>query len=154
MTTDVFDVEAYPIYNEAQAAHAADRILTERERLARIRDACAAMIHEAEQAVARTESFYLPALELWAKANPPRKGKTIKLPTGALAFRTVPGGPRLADPAAALAWARQNKPDLIQVKESVTITALRAWYEASGGELPDGVEITEARETFDVKGRA
>jgi hypothetical protein len=146
------DDEVFEIRDSNQAAYAADRILTERERLARIRAACAAQIADADRAVARTEAFYLPALETWAAANPPRKGKTIHLPTGALSFRAVPGGPRLVDPEAALSWARQNKPDLIVVRESVRITDLKAWIEASGGELPDGVEVVEARETFDVKG--
>lgn len=144
--------EPFTIDTPERAAWAADKVLSARERLARITASCAAMIQQAGREADEAAAFFLPLLEQWARANPPAKGKTIRLPTGALSFRTVPGGPRLADPDAALAWARQNKPELIVVKESVRISDLKSWIEASGGELPDGVEIADARETFDVKG--
>jgi phage host-nuclease inhibitor protein Gam len=144
--------DPFAITDASGAAWAADKVLAARERLERIKASCAAAIASAERDVASAERFFLPLLEAWARQHPPKKGKTIRLTTGALVFRSVPGGPRLADPDAALAWARANKPELIEVKERVTITALRGWIEASGGELPDGVEIVDARETFDVKG--
>lgn len=144
-------LEPFIVDTPERAAWAADKVLSTRERLARVTASCAAMIQQAGREADEAAAFFLPLLEAWARQNPPRKGKTIRLPTGALSFRSVPGGPRLADPEAALSWARQNKPELIEVKERVTITALKGWIESSGGELPDGVEMTDARETFDVK---
>lgn len=146
------NVSPFTITDEAKAAWAADKILATRERLARVTASCAAMIQQAGREADEAAAFFLPLLEAWARQNPPRKGKTIRLPTGALAFRSVPGGPRLANPDAALAWARQNKPELIEVRERVTISTLKDWIEASGGELPDGVEIADAREAFEVRG--
>jgi hypothetical protein len=149
---DTDRLEPFTVDTPERAAWAADKVLAARERLARVTASCAAMIQQAGREADDAAAFFLPMLEEWARANPPRKGKTIRLPTGALSFRSVPGGPRLADPDAALAWARQNKPELIEVRERVTITALKEFIVASGGELPDGVEMTDSRETFDVKG--
>lgn len=50
---------------------------------------------------------------------------------------------KAAVPPAARRWDAASKRWLI---------SLRDWIAASGGELPDGVEIAPAREAFDVKG--
>lgn len=116
MTT--LDDSAPPLFSvrdDESAAWAADKILSARERLARVTAACAEMIAEAGREVDALEGLFLPQLEEWARANPPRKGRTIRLPTGALSFRSVPGGPRVVDEEAALTWARQHLPAAIKV---------------------------------------
>lgn len=146
--------EPWEITDEGKAAWAVDKVLAARERLARIKAACQAMIAEAEREAEDTEALFKPQLEAWARANPPRKGKTIKLMTGALAFRIVPGGPRVTDADAVIAWARaEGVESALRVKEVVSVDAagLRAYVEASG-DLPPGVDLVEAREAFDVKG--
>lgn len=143
--------EPWAITDEGKAAWAVDRVLTARERLARIKAACLAMIAEAERDAEDTEAFFKPQLEIWARANPPRKGKTIKLMTGSLVFRTVPGGPRVVDEGQCADWAKRYCPEAVKVVERLSVTALKD-YIANYGELPPGVEITEPREAFDVKG--
>lgn len=150
-TEDTATPAPFSVHDEASAAWAADKILSARERLARVTAACAEMIAEAGREVADLEGLFLPQLEEWARQNPPRKGKTIRLPTGALAFRTVPGGPRVADEEAALSWARQHLPAAVQVRERVIAAEIKG-YVAATGELPPGVELAEERETFSVKG--
>lgn len=152
VTTDQTDTEApaFTVHDEASAAWAADRVLSARERVARIKAACQAMIAEAEREATEAAAFFLPMLEAWARANPPRRGKAIHLTTGSLAFRTVPGGPRVVDEAAALEWARAEYTDAVRVVESLDRNAIKA-YVAEAGELPPGVEVVEAREAFDVK---
>lgn len=139
------------IADESRAAWAVDKVLTARERLARIKATCAAMIAEAQRDVESAESFFLPHLEAWARANPPRKGKTLKLTTGALSFRTVPGGPRVVDAAVCLEWARDHAATAIVVKETLSAASIKDYVEATG-EIPPGVEVAEARESFDVRG--
>ena len=127
-----------------------DQILSARARLERVKAACAELIREAEADVAEAE-LVLPALEMWAKANPPKRGKTIRLPVGQLGWRRVPGGPRVIDDAAALAWARQALPQAVRVEESVDRHTIRAYVERTG-ELPPGVEIKPDEERFGVRG--
>jgi phage host-nuclease inhibitor protein Gam len=141
----------FTVDDAGKAAWALDKVLAARERVARIKAACEKMIGEAETDARDAEAFFLPLLEEWARANPPAKGKTIRLTTGALAFRSVPGGPRVADEAATLAWARAQLPDAVRVRETVLATAIREYVTSTGDILP-GIEIAPARESFDVKG--
>ena len=141
----------FVVDDASKAAWALDKILAARERAARVKAACAAMVAEAEREVADAEGFFLPLLEAWARANPPAKGKTIRLPTGALAFRSVPGGPRVYDDAAALEWARANLPDAVVTREAVLRSAITDYVKATG-DLPPGVDRVAARESFDAKG--
>jgi len=145
--------EPFIVNTEERAAWATDKVLSARERLSRIKAACQAMIDDAELEVRDAEAFFLPMLEEWARSNPPKKGKTIKLPTGALSFRTVPGGPRVVDPDAALAWAKVEAGELViqTVSERLDKAGLADYVKASG-DVPPGVEIAPARESFDVKG--
>lgn len=143
--------EPWAVTDEGSAAWAVDRVLTARERLARVKANCERLVSEAEREVRDAEAYFLPLLELWARANPPRKGKSLRLHTGVIAFRTVPGGPRVVDQAAALAWAKQHCPDAVRVREELAVATLKAHVEASAGELPDGVDIVSASEVFSVK---
>ena len=143
--------EPFIIDDADKASWAVDKILIARERLERVKAQFQAAVHEAQQEVADAEAFFLPLLELWYNANPPRKGKSIKLPHGTVGKRTVPGGPRVLDVDAVLAWAKEHGiPGIVKVTESVNKTAV-AEYVKSTGDLPDGVEIVESREAFDVK---
>lgn len=139
----------WAITDDGAAAWAVDKVLGARERLARIKAACQLMIQDAERQVADAEARFLPALEAWALANPPRKGKTIRLPTGSLSFRTVPGGHRVVDAEAALAWARAYLPAAVVVSERLDAAAVREYVHASG-EIPPGVERVPEHERFGV----
>jgi hypothetical protein len=139
------------ITGEDQATWALDHILTQRERLERIKRSCADMIASAQSMVDDAERYYLPELERWAKGQLTGKKRSLKLPTGQLAFRTVPAGLRVLSEAEALAWAKQERPDLVRVKESVLVSELKAHFDQTG-ELPAGAERTEGRDSFSVKG--
>ena len=143
--------EPFVIDDADKASWAVDKILIARERLERVKAQFQAAVHEAQQEVVDAEAFFLPQLEAWYNANPPRKGKSIKLPHGTVGKRTVPGGPRVVDETAVLEWARREGiPGLIKITESVSRAAVKE-YVASTGDLPDGVELVESRESFDVK---
>lgn len=141
---------AWTVTTEADAIWAADRVLTARQRHERIVEQCEAMIEASAREMRRAEAFFLPLLENWARLNPPVRGKTIHLPTGQLAFRRVPGGPRVVDDAAALEWARVALPAAVRVVESVDKAAIKA-HIAATGELPPGVEVKPDDESFSVK---
>lgn len=140
----------WAVATEGDAIWAVDRLLTARQRRDRIAEQCRAVLAAAERDVERAEAFFLPLLEDWARRNPPRTGRTIRLPTGSLSFRRVPGGPRVVDDAAALAWARAALPDAVRVVASVDRTAIKA-YAAATGELPPGVELKPDDESFHVR---
>jgi phage host-nuclease inhibitor protein Gam len=142
--------DAWEITSPADAAWALDKVLTARARRDRIKENFAAALAEAEREVADAEAAFVPRLEAWALANPPERGKTIRLPTGALRWRTVPGGPRVVDAAAALAWAERHLPSAVRVEKSVLATPLKE-FALTVGELPDGVEAEPAREVFSVR---
>ncbi len=141
----------FTVDDPSKAAWALDKVLTARERLERVKAACQKVIDEAARDVEDAEAFFLPLLELWARENPPTKGKTIRLPTGALAFRTVPGGPRVHDDAAVLAWAREHLPDAVVTKQAILRTAITDYVKATG-DVPPGVDVVAPRESFDAKG--
>lgn len=144
--------EPFVIDDAEKASWAVDKILIARERLERVKRQYQAALDAAELEVRDAEAFFLPQLEAWYDANPPRKGKTVRLTTGNLSRRTVPGGPRIVNDGACLEWARaQGIPGLIRVTESLSRTAVNEYVKTTG-DLPDGVEMTEARETFGVSG--
>jgi len=64
-----------------------------------------------EADAARLKTLYQTELETWAKAELEARGgrrKTLPLMQGTVAFRTVPASIRVADPAAALEFARES----------------------------------------------
>lgn len=97
------------------------------------------------------------------------KTKTLKTLGGAFAFRDVPGGTRVKDAPALLAWAETNAPDLIKtvtpepvrsipaeaVKLFVAELQAQAAEDEAGGalpvQLPPGVEIVPTKTTFSHK---
>ena len=140
----------FTIDDAHKASWAVDKIMIARARVERVKAQFQAAVNEAELEARDAEAFFLPLLEEWYDANPPRKGKTIKLPHGNLSKRTVPGGPRVTDPDAVLAWAKEHGiPGLIRVREEISKTAVKEYVESTG-DLPDGVERVVSRETFDV----
>lgn len=143
--------EPFTIDDESKASWAVDKILIARNRLERVKNQYQAALLEAELEIRDAEAFFLPLLEEWYDRNPPRKGKTIKLPHGNLSRRTVPGGPRVTDPDAVLAWAKEHGiPGLVRVKEEISRSAV-VEYVRDTGDVPSGVEVIAAREAFDVR---
>ncbi len=151
------DFDLIDIASEQDAAKAVDMILSARDRVERLDRAAAEraaeskrLIEEAQRRVAMTEALCMPGLESWAKANPPKRGKTIHLSTGSVFARQVGGGPVVVDDDAALAWAEQHLPAAVKVEKSVLRTPLKDYIKATGVVVP-GVTVEPVRDKFDVK---
>lgn len=108
-----------------------------------------------ERAEAGLLAAFGPDLEAFARqAIAAEGGKRQKavLPNGvALAFRKLPDALQIDDEAAALAWADANVPEAIQVKRTISKTALREWL-ADTGEIPAGCTPLRDRVGFYVQG--
>jgi len=62
---------------------------------------------------------YGPELEHYALTQAENgKSKTWKCPFGTVSFRSVPSTYKLNDPAAGLAWAKENWPEAVKVEET------------------------------------
>lgn len=142
--------DPWHINSADQAAFAVDAILSQRERVERVREQCEHLVHLAEQELVRLEEWFLPQLQSWLRENPPARGKTLHLPTGSVAFRTVPGGPRVVDSGECLVWAREHLPAAVKTTECLAIDEVKAHIEHTG-EIPPGADIVPDRESFDVK---
>jgi hypothetical protein len=86
------------------------------------------------------------------------KTKSLKTLGGTFAFRSVPGGLRLDDRDALVAWARATAPELVAIKttESVPFEAARQWFETNlasgnGADVPGGCVIADDRLSFSHK---
>jgi hypothetical protein len=157
-TMDPVELEApdetpngWVVDSEDKAAWATDVVLSKRERLARLEAQTQHLLHLARVDLERAEGFFLPQLRAFAEAHPPKKGRTIHLATGSLAFRCVPGGARVKDPKACMAWALQWCPNAIEQKPKLVADVVKKHVETTG-EIPPGVEIVDDQDTFDIKG--
>lgn len=143
----------FTIDSPEKAAWAADKILSARERLARVKAAATAAVEQAEHEVQDLEDRFLAELREWGRGQLPRGRRSLILPAAGavLKYRATPAGWRVTDEGAARAWAHRHLPDAIKVtvRTSVSAAALKE-YAASTGETPDGVERVAAGEAFDV----
>ena len=143
----------FTVHDEASASWAVDKILAARERAARIRANCEEMIADAEKEANSTEQYLGPMVEAWAKDNLPRDKKSLKLSTGKVQFRSVPGGARVVDENAVMDWAMSALSDAFETRMRTVLNKARVYeYIEQTGDIPPGVEIVEDRETFSVKG--
>lgn len=78
------------------------------------------------------------------------KTRSVKLLSGRLGFRQNPSSMKIIDPAAALAWAKENLPNAVKVVESVQVTPLKSYAETTG-EFPEFVEYTAPYDKFYVE---
>jgi hypothetical protein len=141
MTTDPFT-----IHDEATAAWALDKIQTARSILAYRQSAAATWVAEAAREVAQLEERFLPELRIWGLAQLATQAtKTIVLQTGRLEYRNKPARFTVAEPAQALAWAKEHLPTAVVVQEQVAAAALID-YARRTGELPAGVSRVPAEE--------
>jgi hypothetical protein len=103
------------------------------------------------------EHLYQSEFEAFARAAiaaDKRGRKSIILPHGTCALRTVPASVRVTDATSALIWCRENRPDLVKVREEAdTREYLRIAQEEmqQSGEVLPGVEVVPERESFTVR---
>jgi phage host-nuclease inhibitor protein Gam len=156
--TDNPTTEPFAIDTEARA----DWLLT---KLAALDAEGALLKAQADAAVKRLQSdresllFRFGAeLEAFAaqQVQADRKGrKSVILPHGTLAFRTVPASVRVSDPAAAIEAAKQfDMPNMVETREVLDTAryqkAAQQALQRQGCLLP-GVEVTPARASFSIK---
>lgn len=88
-----------------------------------------------------------------------RRTKSIDLPGGRFSVRTIPSQAKVDDQTQFLAWAKQNAPELVRVKETVDLTELKKRFEVDGqyvidtltGEFVPHVIVEPERENASFK---
>ena len=122
------------------AARAEAKLL--RENMEKMARAC-------ERKAEALEWKYGPAIQTYLQAElQGGRNKSKRLPHGVIGYRTKPAGVCLTDPAAALAWAKENLP--AAVTEAVDRKALAARLLDTGEALPFAA-LQPAEEVFYVK---
>jgi len=107
------------------------------------------MARAEERKAEMLEWKYGGALQTWLEAElAGGKGKSKRLPHGVLGYRMKPAGVCLTDPAAALAWAKDNLPSA--VTEAIDRKALAVRLLDTGEALPF-VALQPAEEVFYIK---
>ncbi len=83
-----------------------------------------------------------------------RKSRTLHFLEGSCSLRTQPGGLRIDDDKAVLAWAREHLPEVIarhtETKERVMADEIKAYVAATGIRVP-GVVMAADEVVFTVK---
>jgi phage host-nuclease inhibitor protein Gam len=114
-----------------------------------IRENMEAMARACERDAEHLEWKYGGALQTWLQAelkDGKRKSKT--LPHGVIGYRTKPAGVSITDPAAALAWAKDNLP--AAVVEALDRKALADRLLDTGKALPFAA-LQSAEEVFYIR---
>lgn len=143
----------FVIDSETKAEWVVDKINVFHERQARLDAQYQAMKEALANEKEAFENRFLGELEQWAIANPPRKGKSLKLLTGTIGWRRVNGGPRVRDKSTAIDWALTFLPESVtsETVHKLDTDAIKV-HVATTGELPPGVEVIDDEERFYVKG--
>lgn len=147
------------IQNVDDVAFAVGEQLRYRHAVAALKAQFAAKIAQAERYVESVEQARRPVIEeLVRREVAGQKTKSLKLNTAAgpeptrVGFRKKPGGLKIVDEKAAVAWA-EGGPDGLLVERVVVkpvADAFKAYFAASG-EIPDGCIVQEDSETFYVQ---
>jgi len=127
---------------------------------ARIQAQAAAMVNQLESDTANLQHLYGKQLEAFTREELARRGnrrKSLTTLQGTCAFRTVPGGFCLIDPAAALEHVQSNFDSmdaLVELQPCLKTEEYRLLAErhfAQTGELLPGTEERSERENFSIK---
>lgn len=87
----------------------------------------------------RTIDTMTTHLQLWLQdlIRKGRKTKSVDLPGGRISIRTQPATVEVSDEGQFLAWAKENAPELIRVKESVNLPNVKKRFEVDGQTVID-----------------
>lgn len=151
----------FVVHNEATAAWVVDKLLSFDERQKRLDEQYLAMTAALKKDKARFEGRFLGELRAWFDAQDKKGKKSLALLTGTLAVRSVPASAKVVDEGQAVEWARDNLPAAVTTftpppvtkldKDAVRKAAL-ALVQKGDGEAVPGIEITEAHDSFTIKG--
>jgi hypothetical protein len=142
------------IITEEEAVRLVDRLLTQEERIARLEAQFERMRSDLSREQQEIEAEALPLLEAYWRANPPKRGKTLRLLTGDVQIRSVPGrwgiNPKYEEEV--IAWAMLHLPDAVavDVRRRARITKITEHIEATG-EIPEGVRYIDQHEKVVIK---
>lgn len=91
-------------------------------------------------------------LENFAATNLPRGKKTLTLPHGSIAFRTIPATVQITDEYRAVQWADEAAPSIVRKSVSKT-EVMNAWKNIQGvdADLPTFAQRIPARESVAIK---
>lgn len=118
---DPVESDRFVIDSDAKADWALRKIREQREDVARWRSYYLAQIAKAEESAQQTEAFFMALLERYFATVPHRSTKTqdaYDLPSGKL-LRKAQQPDYQRDDTQLLAWAKENAPELVEVKEAV-----------------------------------
>lgn len=148
------EVEGFRIEDEARATWALGRIAATTAALAVAKETAAEYVKAATKEAERAREFFEPHLESYFQDNPPKKGKSTKLASGTLGYRTAKGGIRIIDQVMLVEWAAETDPTMILTvtKRTVAAAEAKAHYRATG-EIPAGCDLTEDSENFYAKAK-
>jgi hypothetical protein len=142
------------IITEEEATRLVDRLLSQEERIARLEAQHQRMYIDLTKEQQEIEAEAIPLLEAYWRANPPRRGKTLRLLTGDVQLLSVPGrwGIDPKHEEEVIAWAMLHLPDAVavDVRRRARITKITEHIEATG-EIPDGVRYTDQHEKVVIK---
>jgi hypothetical protein len=146
--------QGFAIDSDERAAWVVDKLLACDEAQARLNAQYEAMARGIARRREGLEKRFGEELRAWvAQQLEGKKGRTLHLLTGSCSFVRKPGGPRVVDERAALAWCFEHLREAIvmpQVKPRVAADVLKR-HVTETGEIPAGVEIVDDEDTFRVK---
>ena len=162
-TADVIetdDVEAalllspeFSVYDRDSAEWLVRKVVEADAHIARVKAQAAREIRRTERERDFLLMRYGPELERWTEqqlnATQGRR-KSVLLLSGTVGFRSTSAALVVSDLPTLVAWARRYCKKAVVVVKKVSKSTLKAHFEKSG-ELPDGMEITPAKNKFFIK---
>lgn len=143
--------DGFRIDSEERAAWLVEKILTERDEIARVEAQAKAMIARKQKRLARLEAF-VPQLQDWAAANLDRGKRSRQLLTGTVQLTARKAAWKVTDAKAAQAWAEAEAPDLLVPQTKLVLDKEQAIRRASeDGEAIPGVEYIEAHDALSIR---
>lgn len=121
-----------------------------RDELARVKAQMEKITGRIEGEIKFFETRYEEQLRDWAKTAITGKRKSIDLPHGRVGFRHVGERVEVIEEEAAIEAARASVPEAVKVKVSLSLTALKEHFKATGEILP-GCGVVPAEERFYVQ---
>jgi hypothetical protein len=140
--------DAFEIRDAASANWLVRKIIESRAYAEHVKEWAALEVRRAE----REERFFLDRfghqLERWAREQMKNtRRKSIKLPAGAIGFRTALQHLEVADEPKLIVWCRRHLPSALRVQTHVLKSLVKEHVEKTG-ECPDGAEIASGGERF------
>lgn len=145
--------EGFRVDSEDRANWLIRKITELRARQARMRDTKSAADAEIRSAK-KSETFLLERfgaeLEAWMRPQLSERKKSVQLLEGRVGFRKRAAHIFVTDEEAAIAWAREFAPELVNVSFSLRKADLQTQFEQSG-EVPPGCAFEAESEVLNIK---